>query len=419
MSELIKVLIVDDEMLVRQGIKHILNWEQNGFQIVGEASNGKEALALIEELQPQIVLTDIVMPVIDGEELTRMIKIRWPQIEVIVLSSFSEFEYVRSSFQSGVSDYILKPHLETGMLIEVLRKAAFKIPSRTGSGQIEQVSSIHTILDKIISGYEVELDPQVLKAWLPHPFLYLLGTEVGHQAGKGEEAGSAVHSLIDSLKALFPEMVVAKLKDQKVPGYPDMAVYLLNVREEESRTVPVKLKMLHPSSFSVNGEIEWMLSKAFTQLEQLKTVYQDSLLKLLEYRFFLPYNAALTPNELPKVYEKGKSFQLSSFMDLVRRLQLQEAFQELQKYVREQELDYTVDVFEFKSSISNIIFNVIYLLGSMNYEVKPLDEAKYSYFKRIDKARHLDEIAELLNEFQLKIQECIYAMGMNLMVIQA
>jgi two-component system response regulator YesN len=98
-------------------------------------------------------------------------------------------------------------------------------------------------------------------------------------------------------------------------------------------------------------------------------------------------------------------------MELVRRLQLQEAFQELQDYVREQELNYTADVFEFKSSISNIIFNVIYLLGSMNYEVKPLDEAKYSYFKLIDKARHLDEIAKLLNEFELQVQECIYAMG--------
>lgn len=69
-KELSKIVIVDDEILIRQGIKHYLNWEQEGFQIVGEASNGKEALEIIERTHPNIVLTDIVMPIMDGEELT-------------------------------------------------------------------------------------------------------------------------------------------------------------------------------------------------------------------------------------------------------------------------------------------------------------------------------------------------------------
>ncbi|MED4958707.1 response regulator, partial [Paenibacillus macerans] len=106
MRELCKILIVDDEILVRQGIKHHLNWEQYGFQIVGEASNGKEALEMIGRLSPHIVITDIVMPVMDGEEFTRVLKAHFPQIEVVVLSSYGEFNYVRSTFQSGVADYI-------------------------------------------------------------------------------------------------------------------------------------------------------------------------------------------------------------------------------------------------------------------------------------------------------------------------
>ena len=112
-----RVLIVDDELLVRQGIKHLLNWEHEGFQIVGEASNGKEALELIERMEPHIVITDIVMPVMGGEELTRAVKARFPEIEVIILSSFGEFDYVRSTFQSGVVDYILKPKLEAVQLL--------------------------------------------------------------------------------------------------------------------------------------------------------------------------------------------------------------------------------------------------------------------------------------------------------------
>lgn len=101
-KELCKIIIVDDEILIRQGIKHYINWEQEGFQIVGEASNGKEALEIIERNQPQIVITDIVMPFMDGEELTRIVKSKYPDIEIIILSSFGEFDYVRSTFLGSI-----------------------------------------------------------------------------------------------------------------------------------------------------------------------------------------------------------------------------------------------------------------------------------------------------------------------------
>ena len=68
MSDLCKVLIVDDEYIMRQGIKHLVNWDKEGFLIVGEATNGKEALIMVEELKPHIVVMDVVMPVMDGVE---------------------------------------------------------------------------------------------------------------------------------------------------------------------------------------------------------------------------------------------------------------------------------------------------------------------------------------------------------------
>ncbi|MFD1907427.1 response regulator [Paenibacillus rhizoplanae] len=134
MNPICKVLIVDDEILVRQGIKYVLDWEQEGFQIVGEAANGREALNSLQTLQPHIIITDIVMPVMDGEELTRLVKRDYPATEVIVLSSFSEFHYVRSTFQHGVADYILKPKLEAGALLQVLKKTRERIPGLSGTG---------------------------------------------------------------------------------------------------------------------------------------------------------------------------------------------------------------------------------------------------------------------------------------------
>ena len=129
MQQFCKILIVDDEYIIRQGIKHLLDWEKHGFQVVGEADNGKQALEMIEKDPPDIVLTDIVMPVMDGIELTKMLNIKNSGIQVIVLSGYSDFEYVKSTFQSGAVDYILKPTLNPKELLSVLQKAVQRIPN--------------------------------------------------------------------------------------------------------------------------------------------------------------------------------------------------------------------------------------------------------------------------------------------------
>jgi len=80
MESYCKILIVEDEFLLRQGIKNLVHWEQEGFQVVGETNNGKEALQLIESLHPHLVITDIVMPIMDGIELTRRLKEMLPDL---------------------------------------------------------------------------------------------------------------------------------------------------------------------------------------------------------------------------------------------------------------------------------------------------------------------------------------------------
>lgn len=106
MNKLYKVLIVDDEMLIRQGIINYIDWEKEGYQIIGEAANGEEALALLEKERPDIIITDIVMPEMDGIELVKIAKEKNPAVNIIILSSFENFDYVRTTFQHGIADYI-------------------------------------------------------------------------------------------------------------------------------------------------------------------------------------------------------------------------------------------------------------------------------------------------------------------------
>ena len=103
------VFLVDDEKLIRSGMKKLLPWETIGFRIIGEAENGREALPLIRELTPDLVITDLKMPFCDGITLTSEIKQQLPRTEVIILTGYDEFDYARQAIRMGVFDFLLKP----------------------------------------------------------------------------------------------------------------------------------------------------------------------------------------------------------------------------------------------------------------------------------------------------------------------
>ncbi|MEH7387976.1 response regulator [Bacillus sp. JJ1521] len=118
---MIKVLIIDDEIQIRKGLRLKVNWEKEGFEIVEEASNGKEALGILEKTDIDLVITDMRMPIMDGVELAKRCHIEYPHVKIVVLSGYSDFDYVRNSLKQGVKDYLLKP-VAPDELEESLRK---------------------------------------------------------------------------------------------------------------------------------------------------------------------------------------------------------------------------------------------------------------------------------------------------------
>ncbi len=105
-----RVMIVDDEKYVRMGIKNETDWALIGCEVVGEAANGEAALAVFDETDPDLVISDIRMPGMDGLALAEKLMEKKPSVKVIFLSAFDEFEYARKAVRLGVSDYILKPY---------------------------------------------------------------------------------------------------------------------------------------------------------------------------------------------------------------------------------------------------------------------------------------------------------------------
>ncbi|WP_309120642.1 response regulator [Paenibacillus sp.] len=124
---MIRTILVDDEMLARNYIRGLVDWERHGFDIVGEASNGFEALTLIEEVSPQLVLADIHMAGMDGVALCKRLSELGGDVRTIVLSSYDNYDYVRETLRHGAVDYLLKHRVDGPGLTALLTKVKDEI----------------------------------------------------------------------------------------------------------------------------------------------------------------------------------------------------------------------------------------------------------------------------------------------------
>ena len=122
--EPIKVFITEDESIVREGLRDMIPWEQYGFVFAGEASDGEMALPMVRRIRPDILITDIKMPFMDGLSFIRFVSRELPKTKIIILSGYDDFEYAREAIELHVDQYLLKPITRAGMIqaLELTKK---------------------------------------------------------------------------------------------------------------------------------------------------------------------------------------------------------------------------------------------------------------------------------------------------------
>ena len=106
---MLKVFLVEDESIVREGLKKNIPWQKYGYQFMGEASDGEMALPMIRKIRPDVLITDIKMPFMDGLALSQIVTQEIPDIRIIIISGYDEFEYAQRAIRVGVEQYLLKP----------------------------------------------------------------------------------------------------------------------------------------------------------------------------------------------------------------------------------------------------------------------------------------------------------------------
>lgn len=133
---MIKLFLAEDETVMREGIKKHIDWEKEGIEFAGEAGDGEIAYPMILNLKPDILITDIKMPFMDGLQLIELVKKELPDLHVIILSGYDDFSYAQKAITLGASEYLLKP-ISPSKLLETVRKVAAAIQAEHPKGQTD------------------------------------------------------------------------------------------------------------------------------------------------------------------------------------------------------------------------------------------------------------------------------------------
>ncbi|MFB9277041.1 response regulator [Cohnella cellulosilytica] len=210
-----KVIVVDDEPSTREIIKRFGAWERLGMAVVGEAEDGAEALRLIERSAPQLLITDMRMPGVDGVMLMTAVKERHPDMRMIVISGYDEFGYARQALKHGALDYILKP-VDAAELNAALEKCRTQLAEAAGEPlviDLESALPAKTHKELIAAAFR-DMSPERLDAQLDR-----LGAELADKRPSRQELRRLAGELLMLLKELMEEnsLEIGELRQIAVP----------------------------------------------------------------------------------------------------------------------------------------------------------------------------------------------------------
>lgn len=152
---MLKVFLVEDETVIREGLRDRIPWEQYGYRFVGEAADGEVALPLIRKTRPDVLITDIKMPFMDGLSLSRIVREEFPKTKILIISGYDDFEYAREAISIGVDQYILKP---------VTRMSLRKVQQEKENGSEREMNTFVHLQEEILQ-YFLRFPQYILFRW--------------------------------------------------------------------------------------------------------------------------------------------------------------------------------------------------------------------------------------------------------------
>ena len=372
------ILIVDDEMLARTGIRYMTDWESKGFRIIGEAADGQEALRIARRERPDIIITDVKMPGMDGIELTRLLRNELPQSAIYVISGFDDFRNVREAFLLGASDFLLKSELRADTLPDLLRSHFREqvAPTRSSSAQFLLLSRLEredTDAGILLSSFQeagVSFS-QGLPYWL------ILGKDL-----------PVPSDLISHLCSQIDEM------EKTVAAVTPAGELCVLTQSDSSNTIHLLLQQQTEAYNSKDPEASQNLffscSEPFLNLSQLRSVYQK-VQELSQYRFYLPEVRFLTTADAGN---ESVYFQRDNFLTFLAHRRFREAQELSMEYLSRCRLCCCPEPYVLKKNMEEQFILAIQALETINVPQDQLSHCKLNLLRAIDFSETLDMLKD-------------------------
>lgn len=373
-----RVLLVDDETFFRQGLKELIDWESCGFVIFAEADNGEDALAMTLEYKPDVVITDISMPVMDGLELIRQAtKIHDTTAKFIIISGYDEFNYAQQAIRYGVCDFLLKP-IDEAVLEETLLTLRQTLEQQVEVRERERGQ----LYSELIAGcIQDSYTQEQMISWQSYfeqqnrlPFHYLLVEKNESELLFLPDESSGMGTLHEEINAFceqyFPDVLPLPLYEHRRQLGMIVAVSRLPKAysiEQFSRLLQQKLQQCH------KGAIHVYVGEQVAKLSDLRQAYitaKDATM----YKY-------LDPTQVIFIYDQLKSIALRyMLMETQYYHQLSEAIEEQQE---EKLLETVEHVFQHfsenryvpeavRTSLHRCVSNALEMLGRMEVDIKKM-----------------------------------------------
>ena len=324
---MVKLFLVEDEIVMRDGIKKHIDWEKEGIDFVGEASDGELAYPMILDLKPDILITDIKMPFMDGLELSELVKKELPNINIIILSGYDEFTYAQKAVSLGVTEYLLKP-ITPSKLLETIKKLQERIEEEKQTGNeldwtkeeiaekndVARMKLFEALIMNSLSMSEILDEAKELDINLTARYYRIARVHFGVE---GEQA-DAVSETRNGFKEMLTELI-----DTSYPGYyivdrgMDGFILLLTGNEEaevSDTLADFTEKLVELANKFDNSQYFIGIGNVVNRLSEIKNTYFEAN-KAYAHRFLDEPNQVVYSKDASK---KPYSADTSSGMDIDR-----------------------------------------------------------------------------------------------------
>lgn len=415
---LYKVMLVDDEEAVRQAIARKLDWEAIGFEVIATAENGEEALELAEKLSPDVVMTDIMMPFMDGLTLCRKMKESQRNIRIVIFSGFDEFEYAREAIKLEVEEYILKPidseelrnvflrikkNLDAEIdekrnhekLYEYYQKSLPVMKEQFMAGLLEGKIS-DELIEEMNESYEVNLDA-------PFYSVAVFRADMGEQAMERR-------SLINlSLKQIIDENT-KKRTDFRSFLYLDLVAVIMLL--EEAAEVKKEIQEMNQICKEANRLLEVNVTagigQAVTGLGNLAVSYQGAV-DAVDYRVLLEPNQAIYIRDIQPapsrdfVLDDQDIQKVTKAVKLGRQHEVREAVEELMGKFKHS----NISLHRYQVAMMELVTELLKLGRSYHLNLEEIFVGNMDFYQEIAKFDSLDSLGEWLYNVCMKFRSLI------------